>query len=428
MKSCYASRLLFLVSLIASLIPMSPAAAAPMCFDRKPTIVGTDEKDEIRGTPRSDVILAKHGSDVISAGRGNDFICAFNGTDIVFGGRGADRINGGPDTYARYAEEYNNQLYGGPGDDVIEGGADEDYLYGGSGDDRLTGTSRAGDEFYPGQGNDLLIGGGHEPLNEQEHYESDIAVYRGLSDPIRANIEKDVVHAQGKDVLRGIRSVEGSRFDDLLVGDAWHNILVGWGGDDVIRSRGAKDDCSTPGGDTKCWPDVIWGGDGDDQMFGSPDGRAWVAFRSQTKPLQIELEQGSAVGEGEDELHNVSMVAIDEDLLEYGWYCPDPPTQSTVMGDDARNTFRVRCSADFLLQGLGGDDAITATFATATVEGGEGDDFLAGQLGDTTLSGGPGDDDLRAADAETNDTLDGGEGLSDECRGDAGDVFLNCEP
>lgn len=421
-----------LVVAVCASIPMSSAQSiagkAPKCNGEDPTIVGSDNPngaEVILGTKNRDVIQARGGPDVVRARGGQDVICAGSGTDKVFGGGGSDWINGGPDEYGR--SDHLNELFGGRGDDVLDGGADEDYLYGGPGDDRMTGTSRAGDEFYPGPGNDLLIGGGRVALNEQEHYESDLAVYRGSKGPIRANVEKGVVRAQGEDVLRGIRSVEGSNFDDVLVGDAWHNILVGWGGDDVIRSRGTKDSCSTPGGDTKCGPDVIWAGRGDDQIFGSLDSRAWVAFRSQTKPLQIELEQGSAVGEGEDELHNVSMVAINEDLLEYRWYCPEPPTQSTVVGDDDRNIFQVRCAADFLLQGLGGDDAITATFATATVEGGEGDDFLAGELGETTLSGGPDDDDLRADDSEANDTLDGGEGLSDECRGDAGDAFVNCE-
>ena len=424
MKLTRPIRLLFVLCLTACVFPATAAQAkSARCFDRKPTIVGTDNNDQIKGTPKSDVILAKHGSDTISSGGGKDFVCAFNGTDIVFGGRGADRINGGPDTYARYQEEYHNQLYGGPGDDVIEGGADEDYLYGGSGDDRMTGTSRAGDEFYPGLGNDVLIGGGREELNEQSHAESDIAVYRGLGQPIRANVARGVVKAQGTDVLKGVGSVEGTRFDDVLLGDAYHNILVGWAGDDVIRSRGTRDDC--PFYDTKCGSDIIWAGPGNDEIHGSALGKTWVAFRSDSA-LQIDLAQGSAVGEGEDELHEVSMVAVGLDVVEYQWACPDSPTQSTVVGDDERNVFYVRCTGNFLLQGLGAYDTINADAAIATVEGGEGDDFLAGEFGETSLFGGPGDDFLAISEGEPNDRADGGAG-TDRCLADPGEVVVNCE-
>ena len=430
MKHPRPTRFLFVLCITAWVVPPTAAEArTAKCFDRQPTIVGTDKDDEIKGTPRSDVILAKHGNDTIRSGRGKDFVCTFTGRDTVFGGPGRDHINGGPDEYPRYYMiDYHNQLYGGPGDDIIEGGVDEDYLYGGPGDDRMKGTPLAGDEFYPGPGNDVLIGGGGRELSEQSHYESDMAIYKNVGRSVRANVRKGVVHAQGKDILKGIRSIEGTEFDDVLVGDEFHNILVGWGGDDLIRPLGAKGGCGPYG--TKCDLDFIWGGKGDDDIHGLVGGRILVAFDTSITPLHVDLELGTATGEGEDTLVDVTSVSVSRDVLEYTWQCPDDSAQSSLSGDEQDNYFEVSqyCSSgDYLVRGRGGSDSLVADTATSQIEGGEGDDFLSSSSGTANLLGGPGDDFLYAVDSDPDDNLDGGEGLSDECRGDAGDVFLNCE-
>ena len=55
-------------SSLVVIVPI-PAHAAPQCFGKAPTRVGTDVRDEIKGTPGNDVIVSRGGNDQIF-GRG----------------------------------------------------------------------------------------------------------------------------------------------------------------------------------------------------------------------------------------------------------------------------------------------------------------------------------------------------------------------
>jgi hypothetical protein len=83
-----------LCSLLASTlgIAVARANAAPTCFGRSATHIGTEKQDTIKGTSGDDVIVSFAGDDVIYGRGGSDFICAGNGTDGVWGGPGDDRI------------------------------------------------------------------------------------------------------------------------------------------------------------------------------------------------------------------------------------------------------------------------------------------------------------------------------------------------
>jgi Ca2+-binding RTX toxin-like protein len=74
----------------------------------------------------------------ITGGVGNDVLNAGGGNDVVTGGDGTDTIKG---------EAGNDNLSGGNGNDIIDGGDDNDTLSAGAGLDRLTG----------GAGDDLLV-------------------------------------------------------------------------------------------------------------------------------------------------------------------------------------------------------------------------------------------------------------------------------
>src|SRR5687767_2154429 len=74
------------------------AAAAPSCFGKKATIVGTNrDKTQavvLTGTAGNDVIIGLQGVDHIYGGGGDDVICAARGDDHIDGGPGNDRIRG----------------------------------------------------------------------------------------------------------------------------------------------------------------------------------------------------------------------------------------------------------------------------------------------------------------------------------------------
>jgi Ca2+-binding RTX toxin-like protein len=115
---------------MGALGPAGPAEAAPTCFGRRATIVGTGERDVLVGTSRSDVIVGRGGGDVIRGRGGGDFICAGRGGDRIWGGRGPDRISAG---------RGRDRVSGGPGRDLISGGGGADVLDGHRGVDDLRG-------------------------------------------------------------------------------------------------------------------------------------------------------------------------------------------------------------------------------------------------------------------------------------------------
>jgi RTX calcium-binding nonapeptide repeat (4 copies) len=98
-------------------------------------------------------------------------------------------------------------------------------------------------------------------------------------------------------------------------------------------------------------------------------------------------------------------------------------TATTVTGTPADDT--IDCSAvspGRTIDGLGGNDTITATQFDDIVTGGEGNDTITGLGGNDTLSGNTGNDTISAG--EGNDTITGSEG-NDTLSGEAGDDFVD---
>lgn len=81
----YGSRLAVAVSIVAILVPhalfVAVVEAAPLCFGRQPTIVGTPGDDVLRGTSGNDVIVGRGGDDTIKGLRGDDRLCGGAGDE-----------------------------------------------------------------------------------------------------------------------------------------------------------------------------------------------------------------------------------------------------------------------------------------------------------------------------------------------------------
>jgi Tol biopolymer transport system component len=157
----------------------------PRCHGRVATLIGTPGPDVLTGTPRKNVVLALGGddsihtiseADVICAGRGRDTIDAGgsgegnSGSDLVLAGPGADRVVLGAELGLALGEGGNDLLIGskggetlrgGSGDDVLRGGPNPyyntDFLFGGPGDDRLEG-GPGPNQMYGGPGRDVVTG------------------------------------------------------------------------------------------------------------------------------------------------------------------------------------------------------------------------------------------------------------------------------
>ena len=91
-------------------------------------------------TDKAHFVLADDGDDRIFTGRGEDVILAGEDDDLIFAGLGDDVVSGGSGA---------DDLRGSFGDDVLAGGSGDDVLRGGFGDDIL----------IDGAGNDTAFGG-----------------------------------------------------------------------------------------------------------------------------------------------------------------------------------------------------------------------------------------------------------------------------
>jgi Ca2+-binding RTX toxin-like protein len=172
--------------------------------------------------------------------------------------------NGGNDTLV--GTDGDDALYGRGGADLLKGLAGNDGLYGQGGDDTLAG----------GPGDDRLDGGaGHDIADYRDQ-----AAYPGDSE---YGIDVDfaghkVVTGDGQDTLVGIERVDGSAFNDHMLGGPDADTAYGNQGNDDLQGRGGDDylvgglgadvlygdaGTRTPG------DDQLFGGDGGDQLHGN---------------------------------------------------------------------------------------------------------------------------------------------------------------
>ncbi len=300
------------------LLPL--ALLASMAVSAPAAAQPSPETPRCLGEPAT--IIGTEGADVIEGTSSSDVIVSFGGNDTIDagGGRGYDIV------------------CGGSGDDVIRAGG---ALVGGAGDDRLTGRSGP-DNFVGGPGDDTFDGGhGRSCLDE--------VVYASAPGPIKADLQAGVATGEGRDTLIRIDKVHGTPFDDVLLGHGGWNAFVGGGGADVIDGRGGEID----------------------------DIRYTLAKR----PVQVDLRDGSAKGEGKDRLRGLEFV--------YG------STFNDVLRGSRRGEVLVGYKGSDVLVGRRGGDALIASAGRKDVGlayGGRGDDYLYGGLGESQLFGGEGDD------------------------------------
>lgn len=128
--------------------PSLAQAAAPLCFGKPATIVGTVGSDSLTGTDGPDVIVGLGGNDRIYGRRGADRICSDSGSDRVYGGSGNDQIAGGSGNDIVRGDYGADVLIGASGHDDLDGGSGTDVNRGGDGRDVCRSPSGSGCEPY----------------------------------------------------------------------------------------------------------------------------------------------------------------------------------------------------------------------------------------------------------------------------------------
>lgn len=133
------------------------------------SIWGSGARDFILGHDGNDRIRGNEEDDYIEGGDGSDYIEGRHGKDVIYG----DNTGGGDSTdpdglndtiIGDHQNGLADQIFGGPGNDVIEGNGGVDFLDGGDGHDVIDGGS-GGDQIYGREGNDVLNGeGGNDSI------------------------------------------------------------------------------------------------------------------------------------------------------------------------------------------------------------------------------------------------------------------------
>ena len=222
----------------------------------------------------------------------------------------------------------NDTLSGGAGHDLLQGGDGNDVLDGGLGDDILVGGSGA-DTLQGGSGNNTAT---YALSNEA------VQVYLDSQSPNTGG------HAEG-DSLTDIQNLEGSAFNDTLVGNAAANLLMGGGGDDTLTGAAGAD--------------TLEGGAGSNT----------ASYQGSDAAVRINMASGvSAGGHAQgDVLRDIQ----------------------NLIGS-AQNDELVGNAADNLLQGDAGDDTLSGGIGNDSLQGGAGNDQLTGGEGADTLDGNEG--------------------------------------
>ncbi|HEX5375985.1 MAG TPA: calcium-binding protein [Solirubrobacterales bacterium] len=369
-----------------------PDEEDPRCHGRQPDIVGTEGDDELRGTPERDVIWGGGGDDSIHGSLGNDLLCGGPGADLVHGGRGNDEVDGGAGD--------GDQAIGDLGDDKVLGGTgDSDEAAGSLGIDTVSGGPGDLDFVHGDYGYDRMDGGPGQ--HDIASFATDVAAVKG-GGGVKVSLARHRARGDGHDRLFRFEDLEGSAFDDVLVGNHRANLIDGGAGDDVIRGGGGRDELA--------------GDQGTDRCAGAK-GRASSCGREKRirASAYVELDPAPGGGSGLQLLGGGGadrfVVAFDEASSTFG--VAASATIAVGPGCELLSSTQASCPAEgparWLMADLGpGNDRLTVEGSLAgaqnvriagglgndTIHGGDEDDLIEGGHGADRLFGGAGADGL----------------------------------
>lgn len=400
----------------AVFIAAAPASNEPVeeprCHGRLATIVGTEEDDVLQGTPGRDVIWGGGGDDVIAGSLGNDLLCGGPGADLIHGGRGNDIADGGPGD--------DDRVIGDLGDDKLIGGpGDEDEVAGSLGIDTLSGGPGNFDIVHGDYGYDRMDGGPGK--GDIASFATDVSA--GRDGGVKISLAKHKARGDGHDRLFRFESIEGSAFEDILVGNRQGNVIDGGPGNDVIRGGGGPDELLGGQGSDRCQgakghttsckrerkpkasayvelDSVLGGGGGLEIVGGGGHDDITVAFDEPTSTFGVSAAKGIAAGPGCRRQSPKQVVCATEGPAR--WLMADlgPGNDQLRVEGSLSGAQNVRIAGglgDDTIHGGPEDDLIEAGFGSDRLYGGAGADGLIGSVPGPTWLYGEGDGDLLAA-------------------------------
>ncbi|WP_144290161.1 calcium-binding protein [Ideonella sp. A 288] len=382
------------------------------------------------GNALSNALYGNAGNNTLDGGAGPDQLSPGAGNDRVVGGLDEDWVVYGSSPQGVQVNLATG-LATGEGTDTLVG---IEHIQGSFHDDLLTGNDQP-NQFQPGPGNDIIVGGlGFDMLN------------LGWAS---AGVSVDLVAGTtsgggGNDVFSGIEQVVLTGFDDTVAGSANADVLDGSDGNDSIEGFGSADQLTGGKG-----ADTLRGGEGDDSLNGGigadlldgGPGSDWLDLSGAPAFANVDLLFNSATINGETDtlssIENVIGTSHDDTLWGNagGNWLRGSGGNDALLGDPGDDTLAGGKGSDQLIGDSGIDtasfeQAVHADLATGVatlggdtdslfgienLEGSSGDDTLAGDglanrliggKGHDSLVGEAGNDTLDAAFG--NDTVDGG--------------------
>ncbi|KQT14485.1 hypothetical protein ASG40_19150 [Methylobacterium sp. Leaf399] len=325
---------------------------------------GNDSQNELRGGGGDDTLQGYGGSDTL---QGDD------GSDILIGGAGFDTLDGGIgfDTASYEGSvavtiDVDARTYGGAAAndtlisiERIAGSSVADSIAGSAASESFAGRAGA-DALYGRGGSDTLEGGaGGDTLDGGDG--SDWISYAGST----AGVYVDFSFQGGKvlygdaqgDTLVSIENIEGSGYDDTLVGGTAADQIWGQGGADQVSGNDANDQLAGHGGD-----DTLVGGAGADYMDGG-DGSDWAYYSDSNAGVTIDISAGKIAG--------IGGTAEGDALVDF----------ENIRGSIYSDRITGSAASNWLV-GLDGNDTLFGLGASDTLDGGAGEDSLDGGAGD----------------------------------------------
>jgi Ca2+-binding RTX toxin-like protein len=397
--------------------------------------------------PRAN-LFGGEGNDTLTGGSGNDLLFGQGGNDTLLGKGGFDSLFGGAD---------NDTLTGGDADDQVFGESGDDRMIWNPGDD--TDLNEGGNDT-DGNDTDITEvngGGGAEVFTvtangtrvrfdrlDPAPFSIDVGTTENLV--VNMNGGNDSFSATGN--LAGLinLTVDGGAGNDTILGSNGADFLFGGDGDDFIDGQQGNDTAFLGAGDDVFqWDpgdgsDIVEGQDGFDtllfngsglnEIFEASANGGRVRFTRDVGNIVMDLNDveridvnalGGADTTTVNDLSGTDVTQVNVNLAgTIGGTAGDGAadvvivnatngadiidvvgagSSVSVLGLAARTnvTNSEGANDSLVINGLGGDDGITATTLPAgviklTIDGGAGDDTILGSQGDDTLRGGDGND------------------------------------
>lgn len=438
---------------------------------------GSDLTDIVSGDNNLNLFYATFGDDRYDGRGGQDIYYGYNwnpsahidGFEIAFGARASALATAAgiapppPGAAVAYFERWVDGNFNGIKDsgevtkyaDVL---TSIEYFVGTNGNDKMAG-SAADETFSPLTGANTVDGGaGIDTLS----YNFLSGSVDGLGTGVTVDLRNGFATVDATSTITNIENVNGSAWNDVLMGSVGVNVLMGLDGDDALDGRGGNDELHggkgndiLVGGDGN---DILNGGDGEDMIDGGT-GIDTLTYASSSTSIAVSLLRGEGLSPILDSGFVFSPASNGDSILNVenvvGSLYDD-----IITGSDGANVIEGR-TGDDTINGCGGDDIIYGDLSPTplvaqfvpepslsdtniiddcdcdtsnfngptpdqtyddTIFGADGNDTIYGQLGDDDIAGGAGNDILQGN--EGNDIVDGDAG-NDRIDGGLGTDFLD---